>query len=126
MGASALITRSTTGSRSTSPFFYYLRYQVSRKRTWEPVGGEPSLGIVGFDRRAHALQGIVLGNSEPVVPVSLPAAKPESDPAKRLRADCVTKYIIEITEHKAAKNHTAGAVVSPDGFRVKDGPAAHP
>jgi hypothetical protein len=64
----------------------------------------PSLAIVAFDRKAHALQGIALGNTELVaVPVTLPVAKPEDAPTKRLLADCVTKYITEITEHKAAK-----------------------
>jgi integrase/recombinase XerD len=86
---------------------YHLRYQVGGKRIWEPVGSEPSLAIVAFDRRTHELQGIALGNSEPVVPVTLPVAKPEGDPTKRLLADCVTKYIIEITEHKAAKTLAA-------------------
>jgi len=86
---------------------YHLRYQVGGKRIWEPVGSEPSLAIVAFDRRAHALQGIALGNSEPVVPVTLPVAKPEGDPTKRLLADCVTNYITEITEHKAAKTLAA-------------------
>jgi hypothetical protein len=42
-----------------------------------------------------------------VVPVTLPVAKPEDCPTKHLLAECVTKYIIEITEHKASKTLAA-------------------
>jgi integrase/recombinase XerD len=86
---------------------YHLRYQAGGKRIWEPVGTEPSLAIVAFDRRTHEFQGIALGNSEPVLPVTLPVAKPEGDPTKRLLADCVATYIAETKAHKSAKTHVA-------------------
>jgi integrase len=110
---------------------YHLRYTVSEKRVWEPVGKDASLAQVALMRKALEIEtGTQLPEDKAVerqaatidaatgigpqitrtsaiamASISVPAAVP-STPRRRL-IECIASYIAETKEHKAKRTLAA-------------------